>query len=904
MPFNFSSTSFLLKVLPALLLVLSAASPVRAAVKVTKAGTGFVLENAALQVTVEAGGGRISRLIDKKSGKNWVALWNGGEEDGGLLDDRNAFTAMAYHGVVMRPGGAEGTVRFMAAHPSGLAMTKYVTLREDSSEIEVRELFSNGTQRPEQLMLRNFMLPGGGPLTEEYQYFVPQKEKPLQPLAPASGHFTALAAPWSAVWNSQSGDGILVAAPGAEEFYFWQGSQLHPTYEWAYPTVPAGQQLSVQYRIRLIHDAAPDWAQLSADTLKGLRRTRLADVPGWLDEAQRYNVTEAERARGFWLSTGDDAGKRRLPAALRLDVPLHQKRSVYVALNALQEREGGDLTVKFHDIPAGLLQTAWQVRGADSIEVLPFDTNRKVDLENGTEGRLWLTLNGGDKPLEARGEIEIALNGQKVLWPLEVKVWPVTVPPQRPFHVRGYGAYPSALNDTHVITPKSIQRVNAFMETFQAMGGDVFDFTVSWRALYPHLKIAGSDQSVSDWLKENRAAFQTKPVASWPRVDFSYCDPWTEAAQKYGLVRAVTYLPLTPSAEVSAVEEEWILAQLREYFESRGFQGYFCKIGDEISRENLAEYIEQAKVARRAGWRPFTTVTGQNARTAGGINGLNPYLDEWQLNLVTTEGFHDALQKKYRLETRTVEMPARWGPYANGGARDTVAQKLFESVIPAPPTEVENVMVFQDGKPLQRPGGTAWGNQRHGVYFTGYNNSLYLAPFAGTDANTAKITVQYQIRVPDAAGEPLAKIDATDEVWFYGGGSRPYNNTYGYAASYPLKALHERYDGFGWYAFHSPGGSKVVWQDGGSGQVRISPPYIGLRDGWNDACLLAWLNATKKIAPGRFISEEPDAPLRVGTVEEGVYRWKQIVNITDPFILNDARREMLAAATQPAATQP
>jgi len=51
----------------------------------------------------------------------------------------------------------------------------------------------------------------------------------------------------------------------------------------------------------------------------------------------------------------------------------------------------------------------------------------------------------------------------------------------------------------------------------------------------------------------------------------------------------------------------------------------------------------------------------------------------------------------------------------------------------------------------------------------------------------------------------------------------------------------------------------------------------------------------KKVPVSTFISEKTDAPLRVGEVEAEVYRWKNIVNMTDPFVLNDARQKMLAA---------
>jgi len=858
-------------------------------------GVNIAMENAAMKVNIAVeGGGRISQLIDKKSGKDLVTLWKNPAEDGGLLDDRNVFTAMAYSAAVMQPGGKTGAVRLTAKNSNGMAMTKILTLRDDSSELEVSETFSNGTQKPARFMLRSFMLPDGGPLSDGFQYFVPEKDKPLQPLMPAHGYYQNLQSPWSAVWNSKTGDGILVAAPGVDRFYFWQGSKIYPTHEWIYPEVPAGKSITVHYVLQLVHNAAPDWQALGAAALKGVRGVHFADVPGWQNEEQRFHVTDAERARGFWLSAGDGDGKRRLPP-LRIDVPLNQSRSIYIGINALKDWTNSDLHIDLQHIPQGLVQTAWQVSGKDSIKVLSFNGSRNIDLGNGTEGRLWLTLKGGAKAVDAKGDIQISLNGQKVLLPLEVKVWPVKVPPIRPFEIRGYGTL-TPMTAGYKVTPEGLKMLDALLQHFSAMGGDVLDWTVSWPAMYPQLKIVGTAQTVSDWIKKNRAAFADKPAAEWPQVDFSYYDPWMKIARKYGVTRGVTYLGIAPGHGMSFNEEEWILTQLKKYFQSQGMHGYFCKIADEIAPEKLPGYIAQAKVAQRAGWRPFTTVTGTLARTASYINKINPYMDEWQLGIGSTEFFKQILHQPYQLETHTLTLPAKWGKYGNGGAKDTVAQKLFESLIPGQPSSVENLEVFQDGKPLQKLGGSAWGNQKRGVYFFGFNDYLYLSPLEGTDAGQSTFTVKYQVRVPAATGEPLAKIDATDEVWFYGGGTKNYAKPYGYAASYPLKALYGNYGGYGWYAYYRWNADKVLWYDGETGEVSVSPAYLGLRDGWNDACLMAWLAKDKHVPVSTFISEKPDAPLRIGDVQQEVYRWKNIVNITDPFALNAAREKMLAAA--------
>jgi hypothetical protein len=61
---------------------------------------------------------------------------------------------------------------------------------------------------------------------------------------------------------------------------------------------------------------------------------------------------------------------------------------------------------------------------------------------------------------------------------------------------------------------------------------------------------------------------------------------------------------------------------------------------------------------------------------------------------------------------------------------------------------------------------------------------------------------------------------------------------------------------------------------------------------------MAWLRDSKKIPLSQFFSESPNAPLRIGDMQSEVYRWKSVVNLTDPFVLNDARIKMLEAAAQ------
>lgn len=723
----------IIKALLAVMAIIGFALPSHSGVKVNEGnGVNITMENAAMKLNIAVeGGGRISSLVDKKSNKELVTLWKSPIEDGGLLDDRNVFTAAAYGAAVMQPGGKSGTVRLSANNANGMKIVKILTMKGDLPILHVSETFSNGTQKPARFMLRSFMLPDGGPRTEDYQYFVPVKDKELQALTPASNYFADLASPWSAVWNKATGNGILVAAPGIEQFYFWQESKLNPTYEWVYPEVPAGKAITVNYTIQLFNNAAPDWEALGAAALKDMRGAFLADVSGWQNEEQRFGVTDAERARGYWLSAGDGEGKRRLPT-LKIDVPLNQSRSVYIGINALKDLKDGALQVDLQDIQKGLVQTAWQVNGKDSMEVLPFDNNRSIEVTNGTEGRLWLTLQGGAKAQTNKGQIAISLNGQKVLLPLEVKVWPVQVPELQPFGIHDYAGLITFLGG-YTLTPDSIKQANAMFKYFNAIGGNTMNWTLNWKLWYRYLKIADSDRTVADWMKEDQKNYLTKPAAQWPDLDFSHFDPYVASAKANNVTLAMTYIALSTKEKPVTSESEWILIQLKKYLQAQGFHGFLCKIGDEIPTEEIPAYNEAGKIAQRAGWHPFTTVTGGVARTASSINTMNPYTDMWEVGFGSTEFFNDIVTQKYTLEEKTLTLPTEsWskypnGNYGNGGARDTYGLQLFESLIPLPRSEVQKLEVFQDGKPLESFGGSPWGNKKRGVFFGG-SNYLYISP--------------------------------------------------------------------------------------------------------------------------------------------------------------------------------
>ncbi|MBM4047798.1 MAG: hypothetical protein FJ279_22060, partial [Planctomycetes bacterium] len=347
----------------------------------------YTLENPHFKVVVDsAAGGRIRSWTLKPSGRELIALWKGGGEVGGALDDRAFFTAMRYDASVAQPGTETATLRLEAKHLSGLGVVKYLTARRDSPTLEVHWQFSNGSQSPQRLFIRNFFLPGTKPQTDEHLYWVngtPERGgKAVEGTGEAHGYYLmgpGFGAPtdnstptdkakagvpsvgdrrsapleFAALWDKGTGDGLLAFAPGVGKFYFWRGSKEFPTFEWIYADVPPGKALSASVALVVVHGqtATPDWKALATAHSKGIRKASITPLQGWVDEATKFSVSDAERQRGFWLSIGADDGKQRLPEQVPLDLPQDDDRYVAVALNVLKDFEA---TVRV-DVPQ-----AWQ----------------------------------------------------------------------------------------------------------------------------------------------------------------------------------------------------------------------------------------------------------------------------------------------------------------------------------------------------------------------------------------------------------------------------------------------------------------------------------------------------------------------------------------------------------------
>ncbi|MGD8240055.1 MAG: hypothetical protein PVH68_15980, partial [Armatimonadota bacterium] len=669
------------------LVVVSAASA-WAEVSVTEERDVCIIENAIFRVEVDAAaGGRIRSWVLKESGRDVVAFWEGGREIGGVLDDRAFFTALRYDAGVMRPGPKVGVLRLAASHPSGLSIVKTLTAADDSPVIKVHYEYRNGAQTPATLWVRNFLLPGAQPQTDEHLYWVNGvgvRDGERTEGSPGTRNYYQAEAPeYAGLWDRATGDAVFVYAPGVERFYFWRGSREHPTFEWIYPALPAGQVLHADLVIGTVAGAteAPAWTDLVDKHGGALRRVRVVALAGWVDEAAKFEVTPEERERGYWLSIGRGDGKQRLPDPLELDLPRDDDRYLAVTVNVLKDFEAA-VRVDVPDEWRGQVRALRETPGQDRRELLPIPET-PVSLKAGAVENIWLRVGSTEKaPGEHRIPLRLALGDGSHPVTIRLRVWPVTVESTRPFHLRGYSGGFMVWTGGYEVEAEKLPRLEAILGAFAEMGGDVLDWNCVWGRIIAHVKLAETGENL---LEVTKAAPDRIELANLPRLDFSYYDPWLELAKKYGVTRVETHMPhpensqlnwrlLDPAvgkgrAEPGTPEARrvttWFFAEMKRWLESHGCHGFFAKISDEISPERIPSYIETAEVAREAGWRPFTTITGMIARTARHLRTMDPHCDQWQLNFSLKDDFFALLSTPYEVTQERFELSGPWGQYRN-----------------------------------------------------------------------------------------------------------------------------------------------------------------------------------------------------------------------------------------------
>ncbi len=910
----------------ALIVVLWGRSEALAEVRLTSRQDIFIFENPRVRIEVDAAaGGRIRSWLLKPDKRDLIALWKGKQEIGGALDDRAFFTAARYRAAIVQQGPEKATLRLEASHVSGLGVVRLLTLSGDSPDLRVDYEFRNGTQAVKRLFVRCFFLPGTKPQTEGHLYWVHGKGARDDATAiqtpDAHGYYVPSEPAYAALWDGDTGDGIMVYAPGVSKFYFWRGSKQFPTFEWIYEDVPHGKVLRTALVLAPIQGEreAPDWGQMAADRAGQGRPPSLTPLKGWVDEAERFAVTAAERARGFWLSVGEDDAKQRMTAPLELDLAREDGRYASISLNTTRDF-AADLAVNVPERYKGQVVPFLEVDGDDRRELLPLPA-AGVRLTAGGRRRIWLRVTStglpdGDSPI--RCELRVGDASRPLT--VAVRVWPLTLTAEpRPFHVRGYcGGFP-VWTQGYDVTEAGLRQLEGVLRAYAEIGGDVLDWNGVWARILRHVRIAGTDQAITEVAKRDPESID---LARLPKLDFSYFDPWFEAARRHGVTRVESYMSHPDNAQLSwrlfdpavgkgrvrpgSSEGErvliWFYREMKRAFAERGFEGFFCKISDEIYPEHIPAHVATAKIVRKAGWRPFTTITGMIARTAAHIRAMNPYCDQWQLAFGLKDDFLALTRQPFRLRTEVHPLAGKWGRYTNGGARDTWAMRVFGEggSVGIAPDMVESFDLREDGVSLRIKGGSPWGNRDRGVVVTAgrLGAYLYVSPVSGgPEEHQYELTLT--LREPGANGEPLVRVDPSDEIWCYGGGSRPFRGTYHRAWTYPLMTLQHGFAGYGLWAFyHWNRTERIMWIDKDTGEVTLSPAYCGYRDGWRDARLLARLrDRTGEETLAAILGSGKGAALQVGYASREVYRYSTVLNATDPGARNGARRRALRALT-------
>ncbi len=835
-------------------------------VSLTQRQTRFTFTHPDFTLEVDsANGGRI---------RSWRA---GGERvervgNGGLLRDR-FFAQSSWRGAILMPGPDKAVLRLIAEHPSGLKIIRVLTAHAGAPGLEVQHRVENPLQAPFTMEVESH--PAGDAATVE---------------AVAQGAVVRLA----------SGSALGVATHAAVSAMEGGGVLLR------FPQVPAGYQLEETFTLLpwLTDGAMPQSPARKVSALSGWKRTaapRTAEV----------------RARGYWLSTGAGEYRRAVEGPLELDLASGDERYLAVDLNLLSERPG-----PVHvEVPE-----AWRSRvvafverpGYEKLELAPLPATL-ADLRAGMQCRVWLRVAGGETPGEWEVPLTVRIGEAEAPFALRVKVWDVERPALRPFHVRGYGSGIEFWNGGGNIDDASQQRLGILFATYAEMGGDVFDWTVSMKTIAERVTLRETGEPLAKVVAENPARLDLNAL---PALDFSYFDPWLELARKHHITRVEAYTPFLESANRSwrflaplvgkdrvepGSEEDvkvtlWYFTELRSYFESRGFPNLFCKISDEIGVDHIPAYGEMATLMRKAGWRPFTTITGMLSRTGEAIRAMNPHCDQWQLAAPAKDEFLDLLHKRYTTREETFVLPA-FAPglpgYRNGGATGTWGVEAFgpKGFTGITPEQVEALELLEDGAPLRLNSGSPWGNEARGVLFTAgtIQSHLYFSSADGAHPSTHRYELKVKVREESPNGEVLAAIDPQDELWYYSGRSRPYQTPYEEAWVHPLMAPYQRFAGYGIWAFlvWNPT-ERLIWWNEDESALSLSPAYCGYRDGWRDAVLLeALYRQGGQAAFAGIIGEEAGAALSVGPVQHGAYRMKNVTNGEDPTARNLARRRVL-----------
>lgn len=814
-------------------------------------GNEVLVDNGVFRVVVAPGlGGRIKSLVDLKTGKELVFYADGA---GGLLDDRDNFSSTVYS-LRTAPNNDKTAVEIIMTGTAygGFSITKRLIIKDNSPLLRTIYLFANGSQQDRAPMIRNFLRPNGDDHGPDTVYTLHTKDG-LVADPDMKGRFTDLPATWFAMIHQPTRRGVLMTTQLSplNMIYFWRGSAVSPTAELGYKPIPAGQQLQVEVNLALLQDVDAVDDALVLKTVPG-RLWMLPDapvmsaVPGWKDLRLQIEPTAAQQARGFVLYRGYGDDPAAEVTSLRFDSPLQGGDSCALQVTAVR------------DVKLTVISTCPGVSAyfEDDFRLKPLGT---LDMKAGDVRALQVAFDAPAAGGTATGALSLDAGAGPLTVAVEAKAWALRIPPQRLLYHNLYGgALYMFSHGMDFSKPENLEDLKLYCEDSGRIGATVCQFVTNFDLALPHLLIKATGEPVLQAAKRDPALFAGE---NWPDADLSYFNPWVDEAFANGyreaqiflnngdfrtgaLAQAIAGKKLTPEDPLHQKVYEWYMGQWSKYLQSRGFPCVYAKIMDEISPDDLPQYLDTARIGHRLGFRCYTTVTGGIPRSAELINTMNPLAEGWQLQLMSTKIFRTLTTQKFVVEEKQAPLTSAWGPYGNGGAKNTYGASPFGTALQDKADEVEAFEVLLNGQPLRHKGGSPWGNTETGVYFL-QGPTLYVSLPDGSDPRqlAQPLVARYRVRQADDRGEVMAKVDPTDVITYYGGGSKPYQIPYGSARRYGFFAGAQDYAGYGFWAYahgwHAT--ERVLFKE--EGTVYRTPCWFGLRDGNVDGNLIAQLRA-------------------------------------------------------------
>lgn len=479
--------------------------------------------------------------------------------------------------------------------------------------------------------------------------------------------------------------------------------------------------------------------------------------------------------------------------------------------------------------------------------------------------RVWVRLDSSRLPTGTHeGRLVVRSASQESQARLRVRVWPYYMPTEPTFEFEPY--YPGIfwLAGGCEPKPENLARLEAHLHVLADLRATRNTWLFNAWDLVPYVRIARTGQPLAEAAAANPG---TIGVSERPQLDFSALQPFLDLPRKYGLRSLSTYYGVdadsavvetcravsgqtfaADSPEARSVLVYWF-SELARFWHAHGYRPVYCKISDEIGPEFVDEYVRRAREVRAAGLKPYTTITSWLPFSPELLEKMNPLCDQWQVGVGYLRQFRALTGGGFAVRSCEKVLTGPWLPYTNGDAQETWS---LEGVFPDRPEHaIMSPTLTVDGAPLTLIGGP-WGNRTRGIWAT-WAGAVYLSLPDGSDPNTGehRIVLRYSELVPKPGAGPLLRLDKSDWVLYYGGGSEPYKASYLANRAFPWNMALYGVNAYAhWCYMWYPETERIGWFDDKLRWIS-SPAFEGLRDGNEDLTLYFAALAKAKTAANR-----------------------------------------------------